>query len=678
MNIYLNQINTATEQNLLPLSAGLIASSAKSNGEIRQKCDFHIRVQRGDPKALASAFDDPFVLGFSCYSWNLRQSLKVAQAAKNLYPRCHVVFGGPEIPRSADGIRRFFPEWTFVDSLVPGEGEITFRELILALLNGTDLTSIAGLAFQRGEGEVHVNTPRGRIDNFGELPSPFLDGTFDEFLAGEPRPLSGALWETNRGCPFSCTFCDWGQATKSRVREVPLERLRREIEWIGQRQFHLVWATDANFGIRPQDLQIGRCIAGAKRIFGYPRALSVSWAKNCPDRVGEIYEVLAEAEIDCQITLTMQSFHRETLAAVKRSNIKLASFDALKESFGNLGIPTYSEFILPLPEETYDTFMDGVIRSLTRYWRDFFAINLCRLIPNTEMASQQQRELYAFETRTCEIKVARRITTCDSVSEFEELLVGTRTMPIPEWAKTVQAAFLLSALFNHRLADVILNVLKDHFGVQIKYFIAYVLWETESNTPIIQRIRETLLEHIDSILNSNSPMVRVREYGEYYWEPNESAYLVAALDIPAFLAELKHLTISYLSKGVLWDGDLNIIENLFAFQSSSIPRFTRRYPFQETFSWDWLSVSRQPNARFDVDAKGEFTYSFGLHEHDQSLVLNDQCVRGQEPQPTSAERAFVMAQIKVTSTGKNAVCKVESVAARTTIQHDACQAETGL
>jgi hypothetical protein len=585
----------------------------------------------------------------------------VAQVAKALFPRCHVVFGGPEIPRSGDAIRSFFVNYSYVDSIVPGEGELTFRELLLALLNGSDLTLVAGLAFQRGKGEVHINAPRPRINDFGELPSPFLDGTFDEFLSGETAFVSGALWETNRGCPFSCSFCDWGQATKSRVREVPLERLRKEMEWIGQRQFHLVWATDANFGIRPQDLRISRCIADTKRALGYPKALSVSWAKNCPHRVAEIYEVLRETKIDCQVTLTMQSFNPATLVAVNRSNIKLASFDTLKEAFGTKGIPTYSEFILPLPEETYDSFMDGLIRSLTRHRRDFFAINLCRLIPNTDMASQRQREHYKFETRTCEIKIARRVTNGDSIAEFEELLVGTSTMPIPEWAKAVQAAFLLSALFNHRLADIVLNVLKDHFRVDITAFIKYILWEADSECPIIRRIRKTLLEHVDSTLNSKTPMAQVQEYGEYYWEPNESAYLIAALDVSAFLTELKALTVSYLSKDGSWDGNSEILGDLFAFQSSSIPRFNRQYPFQETFCWDWLTLSRQSDPEFHLDAKGKFTYAFDLYDHGQRLILNDQCVRGYEPPSTSEERAFAMAQIKVTSVGKNAMCKVDFV-----------------
>jgi hypothetical protein len=667
MNVYLNQFNTATDQNLLPLSAGLIASAAMANDEIRRRCTVHIRAQRGEAQSLARAFEDPFIIGFSCYSWNFRQSLAVAKSAKELFPKCHVTCGGPEIPRAHEAIKQFFEFWPFVDSIALGEGEITFRNTVLALLSGADLSTVAGLAFSTENREVLVNSQRNRISDFGALPSPFLDGTFDEFLLHETRPVTGALWETNRGCPFSCSFCDWGQSTKSRIRDVPLGRLIEEMRWIGQHRLHFVWATDANFGIRPQDVDIAHLLAETRRRFGYPRALSVSWAKNCPDRVREIYQILQEANIECQVTLTMQSFNQATLAAVNRSNIKLASFDTLKEDFGNQGIPTYSEFILPLPEETYDSFMDGLIRSLTRHGRDFFAINLCRLIPNTELATHTQRVRYGFDTRICEIKVARRVTDRDAIPEFEEMLVGTNTMPVADWARAVQAAFLLSALYNHRLGDVILNILRDHFGLEIKEFIGYILWQSDLDPPLFRRIKDNLISHIASTLRGGTPMVKVPEYGDYFWEPNESTYLIAAINISVFLAELERLTIDYLSSKKFLDCELEILSDLFRFQSSIIPRHHENYPFERTFHWDWYTLARRPFGSLQ-DHRGEFRYSFDLNVPEQKLALNEQCVRGDEPQSPSEPRAFAMAQIKVTAVGLNAICKVKVIEANL---HDA-------
>ena len=49
--------------------------------------------------------------------------------------------------------------------------------------------------------------------------------------------------------PFACTFCDWGSATKSKVRKFSEERLEREIEWFGDNEIAYVDCCDANFGI---------------------------------------------------------------------------------------------------------------------------------------------------------------------------------------------------------------------------------------------------------------------------------------------------------------------------------------------------------------------------------------------------------------------------------------------
>ena len=89
--------------------------------------------------------------------------------------------------------------------------------------------AVPGLAFRSSEApERHVRTaPRPRLVDFRETASPFVDGTFDSLYERYRHKLSMAVCETNRGCPFACTFCDWGQAVASRVYELPLERVPR-------------------------------------------------------------------------------------------------------------------------------------------------------------------------------------------------------------------------------------------------------------------------------------------------------------------------------------------------------------------------------------------------------------------------------------------------------------------
>ena len=87
-----------------------------------------------------------------------------------------------------------------------------------------------------------------------DIPSPYLAGYFDE-IVDEMREQGlepYALWETNRGCPYSCTFCDWGSATMTKVRKFSLERAKAEAKWFSDKKIKAVYNCDANFGIFPR------------------------------------------------------------------------------------------------------------------------------------------------------------------------------------------------------------------------------------------------------------------------------------------------------------------------------------------------------------------------------------------------------------------------------------------
>ena len=83
------------------------------------------------------------------------------------------------------------------------------------------LAGVPGITYRDGDRVVR-NPDRDRIADLNTLPSPFLTGLFDVY-AGVPELF--VTLETNRGCPYSCTFCDWGSATASRVRQFDIERV---------------------------------------------------------------------------------------------------------------------------------------------------------------------------------------------------------------------------------------------------------------------------------------------------------------------------------------------------------------------------------------------------------------------------------------------------------------------
>ena len=97
---------------------------------------------------------------------------------------------------------------------------------------------------------------------------PYLAGYLDEFLAAGMVPL----FETNRGCPFQCTFCAWGSASKDLVRRIDLDQALAEIAYVGERSDSANWIVcDANFGILPRDIELAKAIRAVRDARGAPK-----------------------------------------------------------------------------------------------------------------------------------------------------------------------------------------------------------------------------------------------------------------------------------------------------------------------------------------------------------------------------------------------------------------------
>ncbi len=178
---------------------------------------------------------------------------------------------------------RFFADHPHVDIAVHGEGEATFAHLLAALRGDigdgpadlSPLREVPGLTYRDGD-QVVTTDKRDRVEDLDTIPSPILEGLYDGFVPA--GPLGGVAIETNRGCPYGCTFCDWGSATLSRVRKFDLDRIFAELEWCARNQIQTVGICDANFGIFERDVEIAERIAELKAEYGFP----ASWATTTP------------------------------------------------------------------------------------------------------------------------------------------------------------------------------------------------------------------------------------------------------------------------------------------------------------------------------------------------------------------------------------------------------------
>ncbi len=378
--------DTALES--MPLAVAYLKAAALADDRIRAEAHIQVSNFRGGVSPLAMANQifscavPPDIMGFSVNGWNYNRFGTVAETFKQLNPDGWVVFGGTHVTNQAERTFRMFPA---VDVIVNGEGELTFKELLCAYLDGTSpraLGQIAGISYRDAEG-LAVSTPaRTPVTDLDEIPSPLLTGAIPLTDPAGNFRYDVALIETNRGCPYKCSFCYWGGAVGQRVRCFSRDRLRSELESLAKLGVHTVVACDANFGMLPADKEFVDDLIEMRDRYGYPRAFETSWAKNKSKRFFEIVHKMKKADLRSSFTLALQTLNDEALGLMNRRNMRVNEWEQLATWLTEEGLDCYAELIWGAPGETVNSFMAGYDRLAQHVSR--IAVYPMLLLPNTD------------------------------------------------------------------------------------------------------------------------------------------------------------------------------------------------------------------------------------------------------------------------------------------------------
>lgn len=413
------------------------------------------------------------VYGFSTYVWNSRLVRRIVDRLAVLRPNAHIILGGPQVMHSADSyLKPNLPRMV----LCNGEGEYTFSAYLEALLDTTpDFSKVPGLSFWNGE--VLETTPAvPRIRDLDLIPSPYLHGLID------PKKYTAALLETNRGCPFKCTYCYWGGATNAKVHKFGEDRILQEIDWLCENKFRYITFIDANFGILERDLHIAQHIVNCKKRTGFPLSVFINSSKNTPERVTAITKMWNEVGLIPAQPVSLQTMNPEALKAVDRANIKESAYLELQRTLSEIGLQSFIEMIWPLPGETLYSFKEG-LDALCRMKADTFVVYPLMLINNVEM--NDQREKYKLQT----------IEDPDANSEAE-IVVSTIDVTFDEYMDGVNIACQLIVLYTFMVLRHTMDYL-DKAGVSSYSKVASDFWlfcQTRKDHPYTKYIENILAE----------------------------------------------------------------------------------------------------------------------------------------------------------------------------------------
>ncbi|MBR3815892.1 MAG: DUF4080 domain-containing protein [Clostridia bacterium] len=315
----------------------------------------------------------PDAVAFSCYIWNIKTILRLSERIKSNRSDVIIILGGPEVSyRPAE----LLEGKSFVDYLLTGEGEVAVPELLNCIYSGRDV-DIPSVSYRTADG-LHIDLRAAYTD---EGVSPYCEEYFST--------LNGriAYIESSRGCPFGCAFCLSGRLGK--VRYIDIDRVKKEMLSLAKAGAKTVKFVDRTFNCNK---------SRAKEILTF---ISELYGKAIPEGTcfhfeiaadlldGELFEVIsALPQGAVQFEIGIQSFNEATLKAINRKtdiNKVTANIERLV-SFGNCHI--HIDLIAGLPEEGYESFVEGFNRAY-RLKANMLQLGFLKILHGTPMAENR-------------------------------------------------------------------------------------------------------------------------------------------------------------------------------------------------------------------------------------------------------------------------------------------------
>ena len=326
------------------------------------------------------------VVGFSMYTWNAAEFLSLIHQIKTACPEVLCIAGGPHVQQAEDYLYD-----DPIDLIILGEGETTFQEILDAPASA-DWANISGLAYLR-DGELHKTAERQRRTYLDDLPSA-LD-VIDLVDAQGNCLYDSISYETSRGCPFKCAFCEWGTgAIGTKMYQFSMNRVRSDWRRIVDAGIKDIWLADSNFGALKEDLEKAQLICELKAETGLPNSFATSWSKKHSPRVQDIVLLLHRNGLLPHYQLALQTLTPLALELSNRKNMGANKYEPIAKQMASEGVPIAAELIWGLPGDNLPEFE----RNLDQLLRTFPNLNIFAytLLPGTEF--YERRDEYKIET----------------------------------------------------------------------------------------------------------------------------------------------------------------------------------------------------------------------------------------------------------------------------------------
>jgi radical SAM superfamily enzyme YgiQ (UPF0313 family) len=595
-----NTVSLATDA--FPLNVGFIASYCKKlfGSDIEIKLFKYIE---DIDKAITD--DPPDLLGLSNYCWSYNASKEIFKIFKKINPNGVTVWGGPNFPLDMPSQEKFMNKHSEVDVYVPTDGEVGFSNVVKLLLKsnsrqniGDELlsTQIEGCISRDTNGKLHHIFSDTRITNLDEIPSPYSMGLMDKFFDGLLTPML----QTNRGCPFHCSFCTDGKSEVDSINNFSLERVNSDLNYIAEhvpKTTHSLHISDLNFGMYPRDIKICETIAQIQQKIEYPQFIKCTTGKN---QKNKIIEAIKKLNNTLRITMSVQSLDPEVLKNVRRSNISTDNMLDLYPAIKAANLETTSEVILGLPGDSYDGHLK-TLRNLIRAKMDEVLVHTCIMFDGSELGTPKERKKWNLKTKYRVIpKDFAILSNGRKAIETEEIVIATDKMTFEEYVELRILAFVIFVTNVPVVYDALRKFLLEN-NLDIFDLFYAILKNLQNANPILQEIVTNFKNAtLDELWDSPQDII------EHYQKDEEFQKLLDN-EVGINVMQFHHAKILGDHMG-LWlnftiDSAYSLLSKKIHFNDEKINQFNTIANYCRGISFDILGKDRMNN-----NPKYEFEY----------------------------------------------------------------------
>lgn len=313
------------------------------------------------------------VYAFTTYMWNWNLVKAVAERLRARLPNTILILGGPHQGTSFTDPMFWFKKYPYFDAAcTPTEyGEWFVNDCLDGIIEGNlDWSKVRNSYHRGGKGPI----PNKREFKF---PPGIMETNIDEALrysdfAKEHDKILTVFFETTRGCPYGCSYCEWSGGINTKVINRELSQIEEEFSYFPMLGVGSIYITDANFGILKEDKLKAKLIADLFKVSTNKFYIELGGlAKSSVEKRLAVLDPLFESGALLSYQMSIQTSSKEALTNVDRTDISVEeNVEMAKYLIKTYDATVHIEFILGLPGYTLDDFydeFDAIYQTLSNY-----------------------------------------------------------------------------------------------------------------------------------------------------------------------------------------------------------------------------------------------------------------------------------------------------------------------